>query len=81
MNQGEIMKAHNRFLEDLDWAGQHHSALLKRYRDRWIAIYKKQVVAYGTSLAQVKRAAQAKTGRKRIPVYFVDSGASIYHAG
>lgn len=78
MKPGEIMKTSNRFLEDLDWAGAHHTALLKHYRDQWVAIYKKQVVAHGTSLAQVKKAAQAKTGRKRIPVYFVDSGASIY---
>lgn len=75
------MKTLDRFLEDLDWAGAHHTALLKRYRDQWVAIYKKQVVAHGTSLAQVKRAAQVKTGRKRIPVYFVDSGANIYYAG
>jgi hypothetical protein len=75
------MRAIQRFLEDLDWASAHHTALLKRYRDQWVAIYKQHVVAHGTSLAQVKRAAQAKTGRKHIPVYFVDSGASIYYAG
>lgn len=72
------MRAKDRFLEDLDWAGEHHSELLGKYRDQWVAVYNKEVVAYGTSIAAIKKTAQAKTGRKRIPVYFVDSGSNIY---
>lgn len=74
------MAVSERFLEDLDWAGEHHSELLKRFRDQWVAIYNKQVVAHGTSLEAVEKEAERRTGKdeKEIPVYYVDSGSNIY---
>lgn len=72
------MAVGKRFLEDLDWAETHHSELLQRYREQWIAVYNKQVVAHGDSLSRVKEEARQKTGRKHIPVYFVDSVSNIY---
>jgi len=40
--RGEVndVKIKERYLEDLDWAEEHHSELLKEYRDRWVAVYK-----------------------------------------
>ena len=74
------MKVKERFLEDLDWAGEHHSSLLKKYRDQWIAIYNKQVVSHGNSLEKVEQEAEQLTGKseKEVPVYYVDSGSNIY---
>jgi len=72
------MKTKDRFLEDLDWAGEHHTQLLEKYREEWVAVCDKQVVAHGISIAEVRKSAQAKTGRKHIPVYFVESGSNIY---
>jgi len=72
------MKVKDRFLEDLDWAEIHHSELVDKYREQWVAVYNKQVVSHGDSLAQVREEAQKKTGRKHIPVYFVDSVSNIY---
>ncbi len=69
-----------RYWEDLKWARDHHSELLVRYRNQWVAIYQEQVVAYGTSGNAVEREAERKTGRPEteIPVYYVDSGSNIY---
>lgn len=72
------MTVDKRFFEDLDWAEEHHGELLEQYRDRWIAIYNKQVVASGSSIRDVEHHAKAKTGQKHIPVYFVESGSNIY---
>jgi hypothetical protein len=76
--KGVTMAVEKRFFEDLDWAEKHHGELLRKYRELWIAIYNEQVVASGESLAQVKEAAKQRTGRKHIPVYFVDSASTIY---
>ncbi len=76
------MAVDKRFFEDLDWAEEHHGELLEQYRDCWIAIYNKQVVASGSSIRDVEHHAKAKTktktGQKHIPVYFVESGSNIY---
>lgn len=74
------MGKRDKFLTDLDWAGEHHSQLLNDYRDEWVAVYNRNVVAHGTSLEIVEREAERKTGKEKedIPVYFVESGSNIY---
>lgn len=72
------MVVEKRFFEDLDWAEEHHGELMGKYREQWIAVYNKTVVASGDSLAKVKEEAKLRTGRKHIPVYFVDSVSNIY---
>ena len=63
---------------DQEWGFKHHTELLKRYRDKWIAIVNKKVVASGSDLAKVEKLAQKKTKKKYIPVMFVESGSHIY---
>lgn len=72
------MTVDKRFFEDLDWAEEHHGELLDQYRDCWIAIYNKQVVASGSSIRDVEDHAKAKTGQKHDPVHFVEAGSNIY---
>ncbi|MBI1742898.1 hypothetical protein HYR54_07500 [Candidatus Acetothermia bacterium] len=72
------MAVEKRFFEDMEWAEQHHDELLRKYGIRWIAIYNKQVVADGPSISKVEEKARAKTGKKHIPVYFLESGSNIY---
>lgn len=69
-----------RFLEDLEWKRKHHSELLEKYPDMWVAIVDKKIVSAGKDLGEVEREAEEKTGidRKKIPVSFVESGARIY---
>lgn len=66
------------FWEDQQWGLQHHSDLIDKYKDQWIAIVNKQVVSAGEDLGQVEEEAKQKTGRKEIPVFFVECGAHIY---
>lgn len=69
-----------RYWEDLNWATDHHSELLPKYANEWVAIYQKKVVAHGTSGEAVENEAERKTGKpeREIPVYYVESGSNIY---
>ena len=66
------------FWEDQQWGFQHHSELLDKYKDEWIAIVDKKVISAGHDLRKVKEKAREKTGRREIPVLFVECGAHIY---
>ena len=66
------------FWQDLRWGEQHHSDFLKEYKDQWVAIVGKKVVASGSNLADVKQKAQTKTGKINIPLLYVDCGEHIY---
>ncbi len=66
------------FWDDQQWGFQHHSELLPKYKDQWVAIVNKQVVSAGEDLGQVEEEAKQKTGKKEIPVFFVECGAHIY---
>ncbi|MEW5896275.1 MAG: DUF5678 domain-containing protein [Nanoarchaeota archaeon] len=71
-------KINKEFWEDLLWGEEHHTEFLKQYKDRWVAIRNKKVVAFGKNLAGVRREAQQKTGNEQIPVVFVECGEHIY---
>jgi hypothetical protein len=73
-----IPKMPKEFWTDQEWGFKNHTQLLKKYRDMWIAIVNKKVVASGLDLAKVQKLAQKKTGKKYIPVMFVESGSHIY---
>lgn len=66
------------YWEDLNWARTHHTELLARYQDEWVAIFEKQVVAHGPNGERVERLAKKKLGDKPFPIYFVDSASNIY---
>jgi len=72
------MAVDKRLLEDLDWAEEHHSELLVKYRDQWVAVYGKHVIAAGEQGKEVEKEALARLGKKHPALYFVDSGSSIY---
>lgn len=71
-------KAMQEFWEDLRWGENHHTQLLSRYKDMWVAIRNKEVVSSGLDLSKVKMEALAKTGKEDVPVIFVDCGEHIY---
>jgi hypothetical protein len=66
------------FLDDLIWGRQHHTELLERYRDEWVAIHNKRIIASGKDLGEVEEEAKTKTGREKVPVFYVESGSHIY---
>jgi len=66
------------FWEDKDWAIEHYAELQRQYKDKWVAIVDKKVVSYGNNLGEVEERARELTGKKYIPLIFVESGAAIY---
>jgi len=66
------------FWDDQQWGFQHHTELLEKYKDVWVAISNKKVVSAGKDLSEVKKKAKEKTGKDEITVMFVECGAHIY---
>jgi len=66
------------FWEDKEWAVEHYAELQKQYSDKWVAVVGKRVVSHGKNRGQVKERALKLTGKKYIPMIFVESGATIY---
>ena len=66
------------FWDDLIWGESQHTEFLKKYKDQWVAVKNKKVVAFGEDLSKVKQIARQKTGEEEIPVVFVDCGWHIY---
>lgn len=73
-----MTKTSKRFWEDMKWGMAHHTELLEKYKDKWVAIFKKKVVASGTNLKKVEEQATKKTGLMKVPVILVECGAHIY---
>ncbi len=69
------------YWEDLRWGERNHTEFLKTYKDQWVAVLNKKVVAAGVNLKCVEEEAQRKTGKAEIPVLYVDCGEHIYVQG
>ena len=74
------METQKTFMEDMKWGLDNYKNLQLKFRDLWVAIVNKNVVASGESIKYVEDEASKRTGRKReeIPVIFVESGAHVY---
>lgn len=73
-----MRKMSKKYLEDLEWARNNHTELLKKYPDQWVAIVNKKVVSFGNDLSKVREEARSKTNLTEIPVMFVECGEHIY---
>ena len=68
------------YWENSRWGREHATELYQQYKDVWIAIADKQVVAVGNDPIRVRKIAARKTGRPtaEIAVKFIESGLTIY---
>ncbi|MEM3593395.1 MAG: DUF5678 domain-containing protein [Candidatus Jordarchaeaceae archaeon] len=66
------------FWEDKDWIVKHYAELQEKYRDKWVAVIGGEVVSYGEECGEVRKQAFKLTGKKYIPLIFVEGGATIY---
>lgn len=66
------------FWEDARWGEENYVELQKQYRDKWVAIVGRKIVSYGENRGDVKKRAIELTGKKYIPLIYVESGAAIY---
>lgn len=73
-----MTKEPKQFWEDMRWGRKRHAQLLKKYKDKWVAIFKNRVIASGKILAEVQEKAKKVTGGKIVAVKFVECGAHIY---
>lgn len=73
-----MTKEPKQFWDDMKWGRQHHTQLLKKYKDRWVAIFKSKVIASGKTLEKVQEEAKGIAGAKTVAVKFVECGAHIY---
>lgn len=73
-----MQKMKKRFWKDMKWGESHHTQLLKKYKDMWVAIFKKKVIAAGKILEEVDNQARRKLKREDFPILFIESGAHIY---
>jgi len=67
-----------KFWDDLEWGEAHQSELLEKYEDKWVAINDRRVVASGINLGRVQSISRKKTGKKEVPVVFIESGLRFY---
>lgn len=66
------------YFEDIEWAESNYSELQKAFRNKWVAIVSKKVVAFGDSIKRIREEARRKTGVEHIPVIFIESGSNVY---
>lgn len=66
-----------RFWEDKEWVFAHYSELLRTYQNMWIAVLNKKIIAASPNLGKVEEI-KAKTGKKHIPVIFLEDGSHVY---
>lgn len=66
------------FWEDAKWAEKHMPELQKKYLRKWVAIVDKKVAGAADDPGIAEKTAKEKTGRKCIPLIFVESGEALY---
>ena len=73
-----IPKMPKQFWDDVEWARNHHTEFLKKYRNKWIVVVNKKIISAGNNLDKIEKIAKQKTGKKMVFSMFVDGGEHIY---
>ena len=66
------------FWADLKWGRKNYNKLITKYTDQWVAIVDKKVVASGESIKRIRQEAIKKTGKKHIPIIYVEDASHVY---
>lgn len=72
------LKMPKRFYDDRDWAYSNYNSLIKKYGDRWVAVYRKKIVASSENISETIILARKSTGIENIPVIFLEKMAYVY---
>lgn len=70
-----------RYYDDVKWLRAHRKELAEQHPDEWVAVFAGRLVAAGTSLGEVLRAAQQETGERDIVVELVSPSRKFYPSG
>lgn len=68
----------NDFWQNRQWILEHYNELVAKYADKWIAAIKGKVITSGNSISEVEKTAEKISGKKHIPVMFMEKGVHIY---
>jgi hypothetical protein len=66
------------FWDDMRWGEEHYADLQREYKNKWVAIFAKKIISSGENIEEVENKAKKISGKKYIPVIFIESGAAIY---
>ncbi|MBL7063618.1 MAG: hypothetical protein ISS49_05335 [Anaerolineae bacterium] len=66
------------FWEDEEWAFANYERWMEEYPDQWIAVANEKVVAAEKDPVKAREIAKEKTGRRHIPVIFVEKTFRFY---
>jgi glutaredoxin len=66
------------FWEDQEWALDHYERWMTEYPYHWIAVVNEEVVAAEKDPEKARKIAQEKTGRKHIPVVYIEGHIHVY---
>ena len=67
------------YWRDERWALDHYADLVKRYKNRWVAVANKRVVAAAKGTVAAHERAWAKLGhRLPVAVVYVEDGRHVY---
>jgi len=65
-------------LKDDRWADEYFAEIVKKHPNKWVAVVGRKVVAVGKTIAEVKKVAKEKTGRKEFPILFAEKRVHVY---
>lgn len=74
----QIKTAPKQYWEDSKWANKNFTNIVRQYPDKYVAVYKKKIVASGKTIAKVEEIAYKKTGIKELPIKFAEKKIHVY---
>ncbi len=72
-----MIKLPKRFWEDKEWVFANYSELLKKHPNMWVTVLDKKIIAASSNLGKVEEI-KVRTGKKHIPVIFLEDGSHVY---
>ena len=66
------------YWQDSQWAYKHFTDIVKMFPDKYVGIYKKNVIASGKTIEKVRETAYKKIGIKEIPIMFAEKKIYVY---
>ena len=66
------------FWKDDHWAHKHYQDLIKKYPDKWVAVFNKKIISFGNNIKKVEKEAKKIIKDKEFPILFIEKGAHVY---
>jgi len=74
----KIKPAPKQYWKDSKWANANFTEIVKQYPDMYVGIYKKEVIASGKTIAEVRDIAYKKIGIEELPIMFAEKKINVY---